>query len=86
MTWSPEDVTDLQADWCIEQHTEPRLDCPYCPTRAELKVCARCDEEIWPTENCPTCVDLPALVVDGFGRAMVTRPSESGDVTGVRAA
>lgn len=62
MTWAPEDVTDAMADRCIENHTEAQLDCPYCQTRLDLRVCAQCDEDIWPHETCPNTHDEPALV------------------------
>lgn len=78
MTYSPDDVPDWVADRCEELHTEPRTDCAYCPTRADLKICGYCEEEIYPHETCPNCPpDLPALVVDGFGSALVT-PLQSG--------
>lgn len=78
MTWAAEDVTDSQAEWCEEQHFEPRLDCPYCQTRAGLRFCARCEQEVWPHETCPTCHDLPPSLVDGFGHALVTSPTGVG--------
>lgn len=72
MTWAAEDVTDQMVARCEDQHLEPRLDCPYCTTRADLRFCARCEQEIWPHGSCPTCPpDEPALVVDGFGTALV---------------
>lgn len=71
MSASLDDVTDGMVADCEADHHEPHLSCPHCPTRAELRYCGRCEEEIYPHETCPDCTDEPALVVDGFGRALV---------------